>query len=257
MALIEFENVDLIYPVRENRGITLRDLILKGLFRRQGRPRWKEVHALKDITFLVHDGERIGIIGHNGAGKSTLLRAIGGIYPIRSGIRRVTGELCSLFDIAIGFEPAATGWDNIRFRGYLQGETPKTLGRKIHEIAAFTELGDFLNLPLHCYSAGMIMRLAFAIATSGNPEILLVDEVFAVGDLHFQHKAEQRIKEFMGRARAVVMVGHALDFLQAFCTRVLWLEQGRLRADGAPAAIIAQYRSEMESKTTTAAAAAA
>jgi ABC-type polysaccharide/polyol phosphate transport system ATPase subunit len=253
MVLIEFENVDLIYPVRENRGITLRDLIVKGLFRRKGPPRWTEVHALKGVTFQVQDGERIGIIGHNGAGKSTLLRAIGGIYPVRSGVRRVTGELCSLFDIAIGFEPSATGWDNIRFRGYLQGETPRSLRGKINEIAAFTELGDFLNLPLHCYSAGMIMRLAFAIATSGNPEILLVDEVFAVGDLHFQTKAEQRIKEFMGRARAVVMVGHALDFLQSFCTRVLWLDKGRLRADGAPREIIAHYRSEMEGRSATAA----
>ncbi len=246
MTLIDFDNVDLAYPVRENRGLTLKDLILKGLFRKRNPNRWTEVRALNGVTFQIADGERVGVIGHNGAGKSTLLRAIGGIYPIQKGRRHVGGTICSLIDIGLGFEYAASGWENIRFRGYLQGETPTSIQSKLQEIADFTELGEFLNLPLTCYSTGMILRLAFAIATSGHPEILLIDEVFSTGDLHFQIKAEQRMRDFMGRARAVVMVGHALEFLQSFCTRVLWMEKGRIRADGPPREIVAQYRNVME-----------
>lgn len=246
MTLIDFDNVDLAYPVRENRGLTLKDLILKGLFRKRNPNRWTEVRALNGVTFQIADGERVGVIGHNGAGKSTLLRTIGGIYPIQKGRRHVGGTICSLIDIGLGFEYAASGWENIRFRGYLQGETPTSIQSKLQEIADFTELGEFLNLPLTCYSTGMILRLAFAIATSGHPEILLIDEVFSTGDLHFQIKAEQRMRNFMGRARAVVMVGHALEFLQSFCTRVLWMEKGRIRADGPPREIVAQYRNVME-----------
>jgi ABC-type polysaccharide/polyol phosphate transport system ATPase subunit len=245
MALIDFEGVDLVYPVRENRGLTLKDLLLKGVFRRrQSAPRWKSIHALKEVTFRIGDGERVGIIGRNGAGKSTLLRSIGGVFPVHKGRRQVDGNICALFDIGLGFEPLASGWENIRFRGYLQGETPRSIQAKVADIAEFTELGQFLDLPLNCYSTGMVMRLAFAIATSGHPEILLVDEVFAAGDLSFQQKAQARMREFMGRARIVVMVGHNLDFLQQFSTRMLWLDQGCIRADGPPNEVVAQYRDE-------------
>ncbi len=254
MVLVEFDNVGLIYPVRENRGILLRDLVLKGLFRRKRQKRWTEVHALKGITFQVRDGERIGIIGHNGAGKSTLLRAIAGVYPISSGRRRVDGAVCSLFNIRLGFDEEATGWENIRLRGYLQGETPRSIKAKMHDIAEFTELGDFLHLPLHCMSTGMITRLAFAIATSGHPEILVIDEVFATGDLTFKRKAEQRMQDFIERARVVIMVGHDLDFLSTFSTRMLWLDKGELRSQGPPAEIVAQYRCDIERKATAVAA---
>ena len=154
------------------------------------------------------------------------------------------GRVGSLFELVLGFEPEATGWENIRYRGYLQGETPRSIKGKMKDIADFTELGDFVDLPLNCYSTGMIMRLAFSIATSGDPEILLIDEIFSTGDLVFQKKAEARMRDFMGRASIVVMVGHNLEFLQEFCTRVLWLHQGALRADGAPRDIITQYRED-------------
>ncbi len=244
MASIDFQGVDLVYPIRENRGLTLKDLILKGLFLKTKERRWRSVQALKNISFHVGDGERLGIIGRNGAGKSTLLRVIAGIYPVRTGTRVVEGGICSLFDIALGFEYHATGWDNIRYRGYLQGETPRTISAKMKDIAEFTELGDFLDLPLNCYSTGMIMRLAFSIATSAHPEILLIDEIFSTGDLVFQAKAEARMREFMGRARIVVMVGHNLEWLQEFCTRVIWLQQGSIRAEGPPREIIQQYRDD-------------
>ncbi len=227
MALIDFEDVDLNYPVRENRGLTLKDLILKTLFRKEFSRRWTSVPALRQLSFKVGEGERLAIIGRNGAGKSTLLRAIGGVYPVHAGRRSVVGSICSLFDI--------------RFRGYLQGETPRGIDAKLDEIAEFTELGEFLNLPLQCYSTGMIMRLAFAIATSGHPEILLVDEVFSTGDLAFQKKAQDRMVKFMDRARIVVMVGHNLEFLQKFSTRVIWMEHGSVHAGGSPTEIIGLY----------------
>jgi ABC-type polysaccharide/polyol phosphate transport system ATPase subunit len=244
MALIDFEGVDLVYPVRENRGLTLKDLILKGLLRFDRGRRWTSVQALNKVSFRINDGERVGIIGRNGAGKSTLLRAIAGVFPVHAGQRRVEGGVCSLFDIHLGFEYCATGWENIRYRGYLQGETPRSIKAKMKDIADFTELGDFVDLPLNCYSTGMIMRLAFSIATSGDPEILLIDEIFSTGDLVFQKKAEARMRDFMGRASIVVMVGHNLEFLQEFCTRVLWLNQGAVMADGAPRDVVALYREE-------------
>jgi len=245
MSLIDFRHVDLVYPIREHRAITLKEFILRGLFRQLNQSK-KEVHALHDICLQVHEGERLGIIGFNGAGKSTLLRTIAGIYPIAGGTRRVHGKMCSLFDIAVGLEHDATGWQNIRFRSYLQGETPRSVEKKLPAIAEFSELGEFLDLPLRCYSAGMIMRLAFAIATSGEPEILLIDEVFGTGDLVFQKKAEARMKDFIDRAKVVVMVGHQLSFLEEFCNRIIWLNQGRIHADGPARDIIAAYEQQVQ-----------
>lgn len=243
MTHIQFDHVDLEYPVRENQTVTFKEFILQSLFRKK-RTGARTIKALSDLSFQIHEGERVGIIGLNGAGKSTLLRTIGGIYPINHGSRLVQGSICSLFDINLGFEPNATGWENIYFRSYLQGETPKTIKPKLKEIAEFTELGDFLNLPIRCYSTGMLMRLAFAIATSRCPEILLIDEVFGTGDLVSQKKAEARMRDFLHKARIVVMVGHHLEFLQEFCTRIIWLHHGRIHAIGPARQTIQAYMRE-------------
>jgi lipopolysaccharide transport system ATP-binding protein len=240
MTHIQFDHVDLEYPVRENQIVTFKEFILHGLFRKT-RTGARTIKALSDLSFQIQDGERVGIIGLNGAGKSTLLRTIGGIYPINRGSRIVRGSICSLFDIGLGFEPNATGWQNIYFRSYLQGETPKTIKPKLREIEEFTELGDFLNLPLRCYSTGMMMRLAFAVATSRCPEILLIDEVFGTGDLVFQKKAETRMRDFLHKSRIVVMVGHDLEFLQEFCTSVIWLHHGSIHMTGPTRQIIQAY----------------
>jgi lipopolysaccharide transport system ATP-binding protein len=247
MALIRFEDVDLCYPLRNHKGISLKEFVVRR-FRREKIALVQEIKALKNVGFQIGDGERLGIIGFNGAGKSTLLRTIAGVYPASRGIADVRGSICSLFDIHLGFEVEATGEENIRYRLLLQGEHPSDIKPKVAPIIDFAEVGDFIKLPLRCYSTGMVMRLAFAIATSSNPEILLVDEVFSAGDLAFQHKAQQRMRDFLRRAKIVVMVGHNLDFLKDFCTRILWLDQGSVRMDGPPRMVAQAYMAAAASK---------
>ena len=240
MASIVLDNIDLEYPLRDQQ-ISLKEYLLKGVFRKRLLKRATFVHALRGVSVTIGEGERVGIVGHNGAGKSTILKTIAGIYPIKRGQRAVDGSICSLFDIMLGFEPEASGWENIHFRSYLQGAAPAQVKEKLQEIGDFTELGEFLDLPVRCYSSGMAMRLAFAIATSTEPEILLLDEFFATGDLAFQKKAEERMRAFLDRAKIVVMVGHNLEYLRKNCTRALWLDHGQLRADGPPPDVIQQY----------------
>lgn len=240
-SYVHFENVNLVFPIRENAGLTLKEFIVRGLFRSSYQA-MKTVNALKEVNLTIRNGERLGIIGHNGAGKSTLLRTIAGVYPINSGVRKVEGSICSLFDITYGFEWEANGWENIEYRAYLQGETPRSLKEKIKEIAEFSELNEFLDVPLRCYSSGMLMRLAFSVATSSHPDILLIDEVFATGDLAFQQKARDRMMSFIDRANIVAMVGHDLQLIEEFCSRVIWVDHGRIIADGTPHEIVPEYR---------------
>ena len=240
MASIRCVDLHLEYPLREG-SIRFKDYILKGLFRQTLTRKKRMVHALKQINLHIGDGERVGIIGHNGAGKSTLLRTIAGVYPPTRGDCAVDGEICSLFDISVGFEMEASGWKNVSYRSYLQGATPRQVRDRAKAIGDFTELGEFLDLPLRCYSSGMLTRLAFAIATAGEPEILLIDELFGAGDLAFQKKADQRMKDLIGKANIVIMVGHNLDYFKVNCQRVLWMNKGSILADGAPHYVIQQY----------------
>src|SRR5262245_53295842 len=240
MASIVLESVDLEYPLREKQH-SFKEYVLKGIFRRKLTEKPTVIRALHGVNLRVDIGERVAIIGHNGAGKTTLLRTIAGIYPIARGRREVTGRICSLFDIFLGFEPDATGWQNIFFRSYLLGAKPAEVKARIEEIGAFTELGSFLDLPVRCYSSGMGMRLAFAIATAAEPEILLLDEFFATGDIAFRQKAEARLREFMTRAKIAIMVGHNLRYLGENCQRAVWLDHGSIRADGPAKEVIADY----------------
>lgn len=247
MAHIELKRVNLTFNVRRNTGLTLKEFVVRGMFRKSANPRMR-VHALRDLDLTIGDGERVGIIGHNGAGKSTLLKLLAGIYPPSDGRRTVSGRISSLFDIALGFEGDASGWENIGYRSYLQGETPRTIRDKIDAIAEFSELGDFLNMPVRYYSAGMSVRLAFSIATSIEPEILLVDEVLSAGDISFQDKARRRMREMMSKARIIVMVSHELASIAQLCERVIWLDHGTVRATGPAAQIIAAYQQHFAGK---------
>ena len=190
MAAIELDRVSLTFQIRQQRQLTLKEFLLKGMYRPTRNPLW-EVKALQEVSLRIGDGERVGILGANGSGKSTLLRLLAGVYHPTAGRRRVRGKVSSLFELSLGFEMEANGWKNIEYRGYLQGETPASIRAKAPEIAEFSELGKFLDIPVRFYSAGMLVRLAFSIATAIDPEILLVDEVLGAGDLAFQIKAAE------------------------------------------------------------------
>jgi ABC-type polysaccharide/polyol phosphate transport system ATPase subunit len=245
MATIDLDNVGLTFRVREKGRIAFKEFLVRRLFWKTVNP-YREVRALHDVTLKMGDGQRIGIVGHNGAGKSTLLKLLAGIYPPTSGKRIVKGRISSLFDIALGFEVDASGWENIAYRSYLQGETPKTLRSKIDPIAEFSELGDFLNMPVRYYSAGMIVRLAFSIATAIEPEILLVDEVLSVGDMAFQEKARQRIHEMIAKAELIVVVSHDLESLAKVCNQAIWMDHGTVRQVGAVQDIIDAYKGSVQ-----------
>jgi ABC-type polysaccharide/polyol phosphate transport system ATPase subunit len=241
MARIELEQVGLNFKVRRNMRVTIKEFLIGQLFRGQKAP-VIEVPALRNVSLSVGQGERVGVIGHNGAGKSTLLKLLAGIYPPTEGKLLVEGRVSSLFDISLGFELDANGWENIRYRSYLQGETPADVDRKQASIAEFSELGEFLNMPIRYYSAGMLVRLAFSIATAIDPEILLVDEVLSVGDLAFQQKARARMTEMMARAHLMVVVSHDLESLARMCNRMIWLDHGRIHRVGPCDEVIDAYR---------------
>jgi len=240
MAGIELERVGLTFKVRHANGLTLKEYVLRQMFKRRRTPPLV-VEALRDLNFSARDGDRIGVVGHNGAGKSTLLKLLAGVYAPSCGRREVRGQISSLFDIALGFETEASGWENIRYRAYLQGETPASLRDKIQPIAEFSELGKFLDMPVRYYSAGMHVRLAFSIATAIDPEILLVDEVLSVGDLSFQEKARQRMRDMMSRAKIIIMVSHDLHSLASLCEQAIWMDHGTIRKIGPARQIVDEY----------------
>jgi ABC-type polysaccharide/polyol phosphate transport system ATPase subunit len=240
MASIVLNQVDLTFQVRQQRQITVKEYLLKGMFKRSRNP-LMQIRALQGLNFRIGDGERVAVLGANGSGKSTLLRLLAGIYYPTAGSRLVEGKVSSLFDLTLGFEMEATGWKNIRYRGYLQGASANGIREKTPEIAAFSELDQFLGIPLRYYSAGMLVRLAFSVSTTIDPEILLIDEVLGAGDLAFQRKAQQRMHEMMEKARILVVVSHDMSVLPRLCRRALWLDKGRLRADGPVQEVIDAY----------------
>lgn len=230
MSYIRLDDVCLDFKVQRKKAI--KDYIIQGSERFQKFDLGGVVHALKNIKLKVEDGERLAIVGHNGAGKSTLLKTLGGIYPITSGQIEVSGKISSLFEMATGFEMESNGFENIKLRGLMLGETPKTIQEKMKEIAEFSELGELLNMPVKYYSSGMFIRLAFSISTAINPEILLLDEVIGAGDAGFINKAQKRMKELMASSKILVFVTHNMASAIELCNRCIWMERGEIIMDG-------------------------
>lgn len=201
-----------------------------------------QVEALRAIDLRLQAGERVGLIGHNGAGKSTLLRVLAGIYQPDTGERLARGRIATLLDLAGGMNFECTGAENVELLGLLHGHSRRAARALLPEIASFTGLGDFLELPVRTYSLGMMARLAFAVATAIEAEILLIDEVLGVGDLAFAAAAMARLERRLDAASIAVIASHDLPAIERLCTRVLVLDGGALAFDGAPAEAIERYR---------------
>jgi len=190
------------------------------------------VRSLENLSFTFHDGDRVGLIGHNGAGKSTLLRLLSGVYEPIHGQVTVTGEIASLIDISLGIDPEATGRENIYIRAGLLGLSRKKIDRQMDGIVDFSELGDFIDMPLRTYSTGMQLRLAFAVSTIVRPQILLMDEWLSVGDASFQEKAENRLNDLVQSTNILVIASHSSELIHKVCNRLIWLEHGMIKMDG-------------------------
>jgi len=197
--------------------------------------------ALDDVSFQAEQGESIGLIGLNGSGKSTTLALIAGVLKAQVGKVEVRGRVCPLLELGAGFHPEMTGRENIILNGVLLGLTRREVSAKMEEIVAFSELEHFLDQPLRTYSSGMMARLGFSVAAHVDPEILLIDEVLAVGDLRFQAKCREKLEEFKRRKVTIVLVSHSLGQVRDFCKRVIWLNDGKIAADGEPGSVIPCY----------------
>jgi lipopolysaccharide transport system ATP-binding protein len=188
------------------------------------------VRALDGLNFEIRPGDRIGLYGHNGSGKTTLLRVMTGAYAPTSGYLEVHGRVASLLDISMGMEGDATGWENILLRGLMMGMQPDEIRARMPEIGEFSGLGDYLNMPLRTYSSGMQVRLAFAVSTIVNADILMLDEWLSVGDEDFQKKAAVRLHELIEKSSIIVLASHSKDLLKSICTRVFMMERGKVIA---------------------------
>ncbi len=236
----------LSYPV----GPFLKGSLKSNLFRlfgykEQDVPDIGYIKALAGVSFSVRHGERVGIIGRNGSGKSTMLRALAGVYPLDSGELAIEGRIQSMFEIGVGFESEATGRENVYYRGLVMGVKPSVIEERIEEIIQFADLGDFIDLPMRTYSSGMWVRLAFAISSYLDGDVLLIDEVFGAGDAAFVGRAIARMEALVETAGIVVFVSHDLGTLERLCPRTIWMAHGKIRMDGPSADVIAAYMAEV------------
>jgi len=199
------------------------------------------IRALEDLTLTIKDGDRVGLLGHNGAGKSTLLRLLSGVYEPSSGRAEIKGEIGSLIDVSFGIDPEASGRENIYLRGALLGLTRAEIKAKLDEIIDFSELGDFIDMPVRTYSSGMHLRLAFSVSTIIRPEILLMDEWLSVGDEGFRVRAEARMNELVESTHILVIASHSRGLVRDTCNRAIWLEHGKIKMDGTPEEVTQAY----------------
>jgi ABC-2 type transport system ATP-binding protein/lipopolysaccharide transport system ATP-binding protein len=247
MASITLETVSVSFPVYSSATRSIKNRLIQSATGGQirsdsGSDRISVVQALQDINLKLESGDRIGLVGHNGAGKSRLLRVLGGIYEPNEGRVSIQGSTVPLFDISLGMDPESTGYENILLRGLYLGLSRSQMRSRLDEIADFTELGDFLNLPIRTYSAGMRMRLAFAVSTSVAPDILLIDEGIGAGDAAFLEKASQRLKLFTEQVSIIVLSSHSEALISQMCTKAVSMEHGRVVGAGTTEAVLEQYK---------------
>jgi len=202
------------------------------------------IEALRDITMTLKMGDRVGLVGHNGAGKSTMLRLLSGIYEPTRGSTVIRGRVAPVFDLGVGMDPDTTGYENIIIRGLFLGQTRKQMQAKVDEIAEFTELGDYLSMPLRTYSTGMRVRLAMGVVTSIDPEILLLDEGIGAVDAEFLRKAQHRLQALVERSGILVFASHSNEFLARLCKTAMWIDHGTVRLEGGIEEVVRAYEGE-------------
>lgn len=243
--MIKLTDVHLRFPVMNYVSHSFQRALYNkvgGLLGRDARDgAYTFVSALRGVSFELSDGERLGIIGHNGAGKTSLLRVITGVYPPTRGTVEVNGRVNALTNVTMGMDSNASGRKNIVFRLIFMGYSFVQAREAVDAIIDFSELGDFIDLPVRTYSTGMFLRLAFAISTHFAPEILLLDEVLSAGDLSFQEKALRRIRELMEKSRIIVLAAHNLKTVTEYCSRAIILSQGVVAAEGPPGEMVKMY----------------
>jgi ABC-type polysaccharide/polyol phosphate transport system ATPase subunit len=252
MAFLRLRGLSVEFPMYQSSSRSLKKSILatttRGNLARDALNRIN-VKALSDLNFNIEQGDRVGLIGLNGSGKTTLLKVLAGIYRPSRGQLLASGRVSALLDIAVGMNAELTGYENIVLRGMYMGMHPREMRKRSDEIAEFTELGDYLGMPLRTYSSGMIVRLSFAIATCIAPEILLLDEWLSAGDAPFIAKAKKRMDEFVRLSSVLVLASHSMPLLEEWCTHGIWLEFGQVKLMGPISEAVAAYN-----KATTAAA---
>ncbi|RZI43613.1 ABC transporter ATP-binding protein [Herbaspirillum sp. HC18] len=239
---ILLKDVNLHYSSVAYKERSLKSLLGSMLHLKRKRPEVRDVHALKGISLEVRGGERVGLLGHNGAGKSTFLKMVAGLYPISHGTRIVEGTVRSLFDLSLGFEPEATGRENILYRGLLLGLSPSFMRSIEEEVVAYADIGEFIDYPIKTYSAGMQVRLAFAISTAVGGDVLLLDEVIGAGDANFMEKAKKRVMELVEQSEILILASHDLASLHSLCQRGVVLHHGHMVFDGPIGEAISSYK---------------
>ena len=237
--IIQVDNVSMRFNLAKEKSESLKEYFLQLV---KGTLRFDEFYALKEVSLDVQPGDFYGLIGLNGSGKSTLLKVISGVYKPSSGTCRVRGTIAPLIELGAGFDMDLTARENIYLNGTVLGFSPKYIDAHFEEIVEFSELREFLDVPLKNYSSGMVSRIAFSIATITKPDILIADEILSVGDFMFQEKCEKRMEELMSGGTTVILVSHSIDQIERMCDRVTWLEKGRVRMTGTTAEVCAAYK---------------
>ena len=241
--MIEIKNLTMEYRIQRENIKSIKEYIVNLLKRKVNYNYFK---AVDDISFTIEKGEVCGIIGKNGAGKSTLLKIISGVIPATGGSIKINGKIAPLLELGAGFDTDLTARENIYLNGAVLGYSKKFLDEKYDEIVEFSELNDFMDQQVRTFSTGMMMRLAFSIATLVEPEILIVDEILSVGDAHFSNKSINKMKNMMSGGTTVLMVSHSLKQIKELCNRVIWIEKGKVKMDGNPLDICEQYENELK-----------